>query len=120
MKLIYLKILKSIIIIFICLLISSLIINLLYYFDVLNYNIVKYFKLSFTVLSFFVGGIYMGKNSPNKGYLYGLKLSLFVILLFIIFGIIFNNFDITRIIFYIITTICITFGSMLGINNKRT
>ncbi len=60
----------------------------------------------------------MGKNSPSKGYIYGLRLSLIIILIIIVMGIIFKNIDISRIIFYLIIIFCITFGSMLGINKK--
>ena len=60
----------------------------------------------------------MGKNSPNKGYLYGLRLSLIIIILLLILGIIFNNLNLSRIIYYLIITFTITFGAMLGINKK--
>ena len=61
----------------------------------------------------------MGKHSPNKGYIYGLRLSIIMVIFFIIFGIIFNNFQLTRLIYYFIITISITFGAMLGIQKKK-
>ncbi len=60
----------------------------------------------------------MGRNSPNKGYFYGIRLSLITVIILIIFGIIFNNIKISRIIYYLIVTFCITFGSIIGINKK--
>lgn len=119
MKLSWNKTLKSLIIIFSIIIISSLIINIFYYFDILNGKVIKYFKIIFLIISFLTGGIYMGKNSPNKGYLYGLRLSFITIIIFIILGIIFNNINFSRIIYYLITVICITFGSMIGINQKN-
>ena len=119
MKLVWQKTVYALIILFSLILISTLLINLLYYFDVISHNLVKYLKMILLILSFLITGVYMGKNSPNKGYLYGMRLSLIVIIIFIIFGIIFNNLSFKRIIYYLITTICITFGSMIGINKKE-
>ena len=97
----------------------SMIINFLYYFDIINNNTIKYLKMFLAILSFFISGIYIGKNSVNKGYLNGLKLSIITVLIMIILAIIFNNLNITLIIYYLIITICITFGSMIGINKKN-
>ena len=71
------------------------------------------------IIIFFIGGLDIGKKSNSKGYINGLKLSLLVIIMTLITSLIFNNFTFTRIIYYIITTICITFGSMIGINNIK-
>ena len=119
MNLTWKKTFKALIFIFIALLISTIIINILYYFNVINNNVIRYFKLLLSLFSFFIGGIYIGKNSPNKGYLYGLRLSLLTIIMLMIFSIIFNNFKIIRIIYYLIVTFVITFGSMIGINKKN-
>lgn len=120
MKLVWKETLKAVIIILSLLVISCLFINILYYFDIINNTTIKFIKMIMSILSFFIGGIYMGKNSPNKGYLYGLRLSLIMILIFLIFGIIFNNLEIKRLIYYIICLFCITFGAMIGINKKTT
>ena len=120
MKLLWKETLKSLLIIFILIIISSLIINVLYYNDIISNTLLKFIKIIFIVLSMFIGGIIMGKNSPNKGYLYGFRLSILVIILFLLFGIIFDNIKGSRIIFYLITIFTITFGSMLGINKKNS
>ena len=111
--------LKSIAIIIIGLLISSILINILYYFDIISNNIVKYLKMFLSILFFFLGGYYTGKKTLSKAYINGLKVSLIMIILFIILGLIFNNISILRIIYYLIMTICITFGSMIGISKKE-
>ncbi len=110
--------LKAIGIILILLLSFSLIINSLYYFDIINNDFTKYLKLFLSILSFFIGGIYIGKHSLNKGYINGLKLSIIIIFIFLITGIIFNNLSFLRIIYYLIIAFCITFGSMIGISKK--
>ncbi len=110
---------KSLIIILSLLIISSLIINISYYFNIINNNIIKYIKLLLSLLSFFTGGLYIGKNSLNKGYLSGLKLSIITIFILLLCGIIFNNIKISIIIYYLIIIFTIIFGSMIGINKKR-
>ena len=120
MKLLWKETTKSLLVTFILIIISSLIISILYYYDIISLNVLKYFKMFFIILSLFIGGVIMGKNSPNKGYLYGLRLTLIIILLFLLFGIIFNNLSARKIIFYLISAFSITFGSMLGINKKSS
>ncbi len=114
------NLLKSVLLILGLLLISSLIINILYYFDVINNNFIKYLKMILSIISFFIGGIYIGKKSLSKGYINGLKLSLIIVIISLLFSIIFNNLKVSRIIYYILTTISITFGSMIGINKKES
>lgn len=98
---------------------SSIIINILYYYDIINNNLIKFLKMFLSIISFFIGGVYIGKKSNSKGYINGLKLSLIIIFIFLVLSIILNNFKISRIIYYLITTTCITFGSMIGINNTK-
>jgi len=114
------NLLKATLLITILLFISAFIINILYYYDIINNNLIKYFKMFLSIFSLFVGGIYIGKKANSKGYINGLKLSLIIVFIFIIISMIVNNFKISRIIYYLIMTICITFGSMLGINRKKT
>ena len=118
MNIIWKKTFKALLIILILLLISISLINILYYFDVIDNNIIRYFKMLLSIITFFIGGLYMGKNSPSKGYINGLRLSVIIILIMLVMGIIFKNIDIPRIIYYLIIIFCITFGSMLGINKK--
>lgn len=102
------------------LLISSLIINTLYYFDIINNNLIKYLKMFISIIIFFIGGLYIGKKSDNKGYINGLKLSIIIVLVMFLLSIILSNFKISRIVYFLITTTCITFGSMIGINKKES
>lgn len=111
--------LRALLLIFISLVLGTVLLNTLYYFDILSNNMIKYGKILISILSFFLGGIYLGRNSPNKGYLYGIRLSIIVIIIYIVFGIIFNNITLSRIIFYLIVSFCITFGAMIGINKKN-
>ena len=118
MNIVWQKTIKAALLIIILLLISTLILNIFYYLDIISSNTIKYFKMILSLLSFLIGGIYMGKNSPSKGCLYGLRLSLSMIVIMLILGIIFNNINLSRILYYLIMSVCITFGSMIGINKK--
>ena len=111
--------LKSILIIIIGLFISSIIINTLYYFDIVSNNVIKYLKMFLGISIFFISGLYIGKKSTFKGYINGLKLSMIIVILFILLGIIFKNINVLRIVYYLITTTCITFGAMIGISKKE-
>ena len=111
--------LKSILIIIIGLFISSVLINILYYFDIVSNNIVKYLKMFLSITIYFISGLYIGRNSVSKGYINGLKLSLIMVILFIILGLIFNNLKVLRIVYYLIMITCITFGAMIGISKKE-
>ena len=119
MNIIWKKTFQSCLIIFTLIILLTLLVNTLYYLDIISNNSVKYLKMLLTLLSFFIGGFYMGKASPNKGYVYGLRLSLIIITILLIISIIFHELKISRIIYFLIITFCITFGSMIGINKKR-
>lgn len=119
MSLIIKNFLKAMIIVIILLFISSFIINILYYFDIISNNLVKYLKMFLAIFSFFISGVYIGKKSISKGYINGLKLSLIIIILFLILGIIFNNIKLSRIIYYLLIMVSVTFGSMIGISKKE-
>ena len=119
MNIIWKKTLKSLIIIIILLLLFTFIGNIFYYFDIFSNNTMKYFEMIMSLFSTFIGGFILGLNITSKGYFYGLRLSLILVLIFVIFGIIFNNIHFLNIIYYIIITICTTFATMLGMMKKN-
>lgn len=114
------KYLKSILYIFISVLLFAILIGTLSYFNILGNSPIKIFELIAIIVSTFIGGLYLGKNSSKRGFLEGLKIGLFmVIFLFCLkfFG--FNEmFSISNLIFYIIVIISPIIGSVIGINKK--
>lgn len=113
------KYLKSLLWVIIPFLISSLIITILYYFNIINDNIYTYTGLFSTLISLFIGGVYLGKHSSRKGWLEGLKLGgTIIIILFMInylgFG---YKLSLKIFIYYLILLLSITLGSMFGIRN---
>lgn len=100
--------------------ISLLILTPLNYFDLLNNNITTIFKIIIPIIAFFIGGLMLGRHSKKKGWLEGLKLSVIVIIIFILINYIgFNeSFKLKSLIFYIILAVTCIFGSVIGINKK--
>jgi len=103
------------------LLIITFIITFLNYFNIISDKVISIFKILIPILSLFIGGFYIGKNSNNKGYLEGLKLgSIFSIFLIIFNFLAFDNsFKIKYLLFYLILIISSILGSMIGINKRK-
>lgn len=117
----YIKYLKSLLYIFIPLLISNLVLSILYYFNILSNKTLSILNIILVLLSMFIGGLYIGKKANKKGYLEGIKIGLIaIIILFIISYLAFDKgINIHKIIYYFILLSSSTIGSMLGINKKR-
>lgn len=115
------KILFSIIYITSSILISTFIITILNYFNIISDKIISLFKILIPIISLFIGGFYAGKKSKNKGYLEGLKLGLIFSIILIIFNFLaFNNeFKLKYLLFYFIIIISCILGSCMGINKKK-
>lgn len=116
------KYLKSTLFIFTTIIIFTIFIGTLSYFNILSNMSIKIFELIAIIISMFIGGIYLGKNSPQRGYLEGIKIGVFMILLLFClsyFGFS-KSFSISSLIFYIIILISSILGSVIGINKKSS
>ena len=103
-------------------LISTFILSIFNYFNIISGTTLSVFKILICIISLFIGGLVIGKSSSKKGWLEGLKLSLVYLLLLLIFNYLaFNSIlSIKNIIYYIIIIISCIFGSIIGINlNKK-
>ena len=109
---------KSLLYLLVILLSLLLIINILYYNDLISNNIVKYLKIISVIIATFISGFICGNNADNKGYIHGLKLSGIVIIILFIPTLFFKEFKLLTVIYYLIITLSITVGSMVGINKK--
>ena len=105
---------------------SIIIILYLIILTILNYTqvmkletITKLNFISVSVITFILG-ILIGKSSPKKGYIEGLKIGTLIILLLFLLNIIFiRNFNLHIFIYYLTLLASSTFGSMIGINLKK-
>ncbi len=115
-----LKYLKSLVFILVPLIISAIISTIINYFDLLNTNYIKYLNIILIIISMFIGGFYLGKRSPAKGWLEGIKIGLiWVFLLFVVSYLGFDKgIDFKSLIYYIILVFASMFGGAIGINKR--
>ena len=99
----------------------TLIITILNYIGIIGTTIVDAFSYITPFISLFIGGLLLGKESNNKGWLEGIKYGLICIVIFFIFNFLaFNQiFNTKSIILYIVTLIASILGGMIGINMKK-
>ena len=117
----YLKVLgKSFIYIISILFISIILVTILNYFNILGTKLVTMFKIIIALVSIFVGGFIVGKNSKEKGWLEGIKLGLIILFILIIINylILKQTFEIRNLIYYLILVSSCIFGSMIGISKS--
>ncbi|MEG0994867.1 MAG: TIGR04086 family membrane protein [Bacilli bacterium] len=107
---------------FIIMIILGLIILTVFnYFNLINDNIIKYFKILIPIIASISGGIYIGTKSLNNGYVEGLKVGLtFITILGLISYLGLEKFiNIKMLLYYFILLISSMFGSMIGINKHH-
>ncbi len=115
------KYFKSLIYTFGMIIIFSLIITLLNYIGLVTGTTLKVLKLIIPIISVFVGGIIMGKNSIKKGWLNGLKIGIVTTLLLLLITIISKTeISFKTFIYYLILLADIMFGSMVGISKTSS
>ena len=99
----------------------TMLMTLFSYFDIFGKAFVSTMKIIIPILSFFIGGISLGKKSNQKGWLEGIKLGLILIIMILIFNYLALdwNFNLKNILYYLILMIGSIFGSMIGISRKK-
>lgn len=104
----------------ISILITTLFISIFYYFNLLNNKTTTILLYLFSSVSIFIGALYLGKNTNNKGYLSGIKLFLIIFTIMFFLSLIFKiNYSIQTLIYYFILLTFSTLGSTIGINYKK-
>ena len=99
--------------------ITLLLLTTLYYFNIINESTYNILKIVILLISIFFNSLLLGRKAKNKGYLEGIKLSLILIVLFLIPTVILSNFNIKVLIYYLIMILTSSLGSMIGINMKK-
>lgn len=101
--------------------ISTFLLTILNYFDIIGKSMLSIFKILVALISLFVGGFLIGKKSKQKGWLEGLKVSLIFIVILILFNILglSQKIELKNILYYLILIISCMFGGMIGINKKN-
>lgn len=112
--------LKSLFISFLVILVSTLVMTILSYFNILPTKSLSFIKIITLIISLLIGGYFVGHNCKSKGWLEGIKYSLVFIIIILLINLLIlkNNFEIKNIIYYIIMIISSMIGSMYGITRK--
>ena len=115
------KYLKSLLYTIVSILIFTIIITTLNYFNLINGKLLNILQILSIIISVMIGGYYLGKTSSSKGYIQGLKIGSIILTILIPLNLfIFKTpFKISNIIFYLIILISSILGSILGINKKK-
>jgi len=111
--------LKSIIYTISIILISTIILTVFNYFNIINGITLKIITLIIPLLGISIGSFILGKASNQKGYIEGLKYGVIWILVLLITNLIIKNFILTSLIYYLIIIIISSFAGVLGINRKK-
>ena len=113
------KIGKFILITFVSIIILGLILNTLYYFDVISNNIYNIIKMVIVLGVLFINALFLGKSSNKYGIVEGLKLGTIFLLVMIILKLITSSsFDIRTFIYSFIILLTTSVGAVIGINKK--
>ena len=115
------KIGKIILLTFSSIIILGLILNTLYYFDVIGNNIYNIAKMIIVLVILFINALLLGKSSDKYGLVEGLKLGGIFLLIMVILKVTLNSsFDIRTLIYSIIILLTTSVGAIIGINKKDT
>lgn len=103
------------------LLLSTLLLVTLYYFNIIGHKTYQVLQFIIPAISFLTGGFIIGKRANHKGWLEGLKLGSITSILFLLFTYfgLGQGLNLQSIIYFLIILAVVTFGSMIGINYKK-
>ena len=108
---------KSLLYTIIPLLITMLILTILNYFNIINYNVFNILKYITIIITLLIGSYKLGSTTKDKGYISGIKFALIIIIFILLFNyFIFKEFSIKTIIYYSIILTTSIVGSITGKN----
>ena len=94
-------------------LVFTIILTILNYFDLLGVKVINILKLIIPIIATIVGAYHVGNNSDRKGYQTGIKYGISFI-----FTLIFSSINILSFVYIIILILSSMIGSIFGINRK--
>ena len=114
------KFIKPLLYSFGILFVLTFVITLLNYIGLISGLPLKIIKIIIPIISYFIPGFMIGKNSDKKGWLSGIEIGLIITSILLIINVLFKTeTSIMLILFYIGLIIISILGSMLGINKKK-
>ena len=109
---------RTLLYMFVIIIIFTLLVTLLSYFNIFTDNITKIIKFLIPIISTFIGGIMMGNRASKKGIIEGLRLSFIIITIFMLLSVILSSFKEQSLVYYLIIIITTIFGSLIGVQKK--
>lgn len=100
--------------------ISTIIISILNYFNIINGTTLNILYLIIPIISISIGSFILGKTAEKKGYIEGLKYSSIWSIIILTINIIIKEINLSSIIFFVTTILLSILSSILGINKKKT
>lgn len=114
------KILNCLMVFFIGIIVGTMLITIINYFNIFGVKIVRGLKFILPSVMMVVSSYRLGKMSNKKGYLEGLKLSGIIVLIFFSLVLLLDKFSLKCLLYYGILTLMGVMGSMIGINRRKT
>lgn len=99
--------------------ICTIIITLLNYFNIINGTLLNIIHYIIPIISVMVGSFMLGRSSSKKGYVEGLKYAGIWSIIFLVINIFTKGLNWTSIIFFILLVFLSMLSSILGINRRK-
>ena len=106
-------------IVIISILLMTLITTIFYYLNIIPAKTYNLIKLITFLLTLFINSFILGKKAKNKGYIEGIKLASFIIIIFMIISLLLKSFSLKYILYYLIILTTSVFGGIVGISTKK-
>lgn len=103
---------------FIILLISTLLLTIIHYFNWLKPEIIGIIKFLIPIISIFIASFWLGRECEKKGYLEGLKLGVVIVFVFWVIVFLLDKVSMNSFVYYLILILTSILSSMVGINRK--
>ena len=113
------KYFKNILIILTTLVINTIIFGSLSYINIINEKVLFFIQYIMLFITLFIEGYYLGKNKDKNGYIEGLINGSIISISFIIINLLTKrDFNIYKLLFYLLIIVVSMLSSILGINKK--
>lgn len=114
------KILNCLMVFFIGIIVGTMLITLMNYFNILGVKVIRVLKFILPSGMMLVSSYRLGKMSSKNGYLEGLKLSGIIVAVFALLVLLLDKFSLKCLMYYAILILMGVMGSMIGINRRKT
>lgn len=114
----YKNYIKTILKYFLYILIYSIIISTLYYFEIFNFKTIRIINYIINLLLFAYTGYKIANIKKKKGYLNGFLISLIIILIFTIISLITSKITFSTLVYYISLISSSITGGIIGVSKK--